>query len=310
MVLFHQNIRGATKAMARETEKKLHWFDKKAPRTVITIILTASATVCGGLITRFPDSGLTILFIVLTVLFVILQVLFSIHCATFDKFREISVSEMESKIKVYKKLFEELPQLFDAQAAGLNKIAKDIKTSGIIPGDRWTFDDASTHVCASIAHFIRDYSSTSVNVYYVKIMDDLGTKVKMVGCSNDLGDVPSTYMIDRPVIKNGDAYFDIKMFDRKKLHAEFRLNPNDVDNVFSYNDREKESGKKEQFLFIPVSCDKRKMIGLIEIIVPKGNKMAESELEMKNIQKLLKIYSSVFILLYKAEKAAIALPNP
>lgn len=284
------------------------WFDKKTPRTVLTISFTAAASVCGGLITKFEGVHLTILFIGLTVFFVGLQIAFSIRCATIDKVREYSVAEMEEKTKAYKRLFEDLSPLLDTQAEGINRIANSISASGIVPGDRWTFDDASNRVCASIASFVKEYSHTAVHVYYVRTVDKAGKTVKMVGCANDLGEVPETYLIERPVTHNKDAYFDIKMFAKKNLRAEFRLNSTDVDNVFNYADREKESGKIEQFLFIPISCDKQKMIGLLEIVVPKGEKLAENDADMKNIQKLLKIYSAVFILLQKAEKAAIALP--
>ena len=43
--------------------------------------------------------------------------------------------------------------------------------------------------------------------------------------------------------------------------------------------------------------------------MPKGSRIADNEQEMKEIQKLLKIYAAIFVLLHKAEKAAIAIPN-
>lgn len=295
-----------------DTEKiKTHWFDKKLGRSIVTTGLTIITAVSAGLITRFEDAGLTGLFIGLTVVSIILQAIFSARCGVFDKAREISVEETNEKIKVYKKLFEQLPPLLDRQAEGINKIAKNIQDNGIIPADRWTFDDASTYVCASILSFIKDYTQVNgpVNVYYVKATNDQGTEIKMVGCANDLGNVPDPYMISKPVREGPNEYFDVKMFARKSLKAEYRLNKQDVDNAFYYADREKESGKCEQFLFIPVSCDKKKMIGMIEIMVASDYKIAEQESDMKNIQKLLKVYSSIFVLLHKAEKAAIALPT-
>ena len=295
-----------------DSEKiKTHWFDKKIGRTIVTIVLTAVAAVSGALITKFSDAWLTCLFIVLTILSVVLQVVFSARCSVLDKARELSIEETDAKIKVYKKLFEQLPPLLDRHSEGLNKIAKNIQENGIIPGDRWTFDEASTYVCASIMSFLKDYSQTNgtINVYYVKATDDQGKTVKMVGCANDLGNVPAPYMVEKQVRNEPNEYFDIRMFAKGSLKAEYRLNVKDVDNAFYYEDRDKESGKCEQFLFIPVSCDKRKMIGLIEIMVATGYKIAEQESDMKNIQKLLKIYSSIFILLHKAEKAAISLPK-
>ena len=290
---------------------KIHWFDKKAGRIVVTIVLTAAAAIFAGLITKFPDIGITWLFIILTIVSIILQVIFSARCSILDKAREISIDETEKKIRVYKKLFEQLPPLLDRHSEGLNKIAKNIQENGIIPGDRWTFDDASTYVCSSVLSFLKDYSgkNSPVNVYYLKTLDEQGKEIMMVGCANDLGNVPDTYMVSKPVREGPNEYFDVKMFARRSLKAEFKLNAKDVDNAFYYADREKESGKCEQFLFIPVSCDKRKMIGLIEIMVGAGCKIAESETDMRNIQKLLKVYSSIFVLLHKAEKAAISLPN-
>ena len=218
--------------------------------------------------------------------------------------------DMEIRNKVYKKLFEELPSLLNEQAAGLNKIAKNINEDGIIPSDRWTFDDATSYVCESIMYFLKSLCviGDTVNVYYVKRLGNDKTKVKMVGGSNDLGETPSIFLEERRVTEDKTAYFDIKLFARNRKNAEFRLTSQEVDNVFFYNDREKEAGRIEQFLFIPVSCDKDKIIGLIEVIVPKGSKLAGNEQDMREIQKMLKIYAAIFVLLYKAEKAAIALP--
>ena len=199
--------------------------------------------------------------------------------------------------------------MLDRQSAGLNKIARDIESSGIVPGDRWTFDDASTEVCNSIMTFIKHYCKASVNVNYVRTIDPAGKIVKMVGCANELRDVPTTYMKEQTVTNEATAFLDVRMFARNKLQAVYRLTPHEVDKAFSYHDREKDSGRRQQFLFIPVSCDKKKMIGLIEIIAPKGNIIAKTDKSMDNIRKLLTVYSSIFILLHKAEKAAIATPR-
>lgn len=78
---------------------------------------------------------------------------------------------------------------------------------------------------------------------------------------------------------------------------------------FAYSDRKKSAGKYEQFLFIPVVCDANKMIGLVEILAKRGDRVAETEDEMRKIQKLLRVYLSIFAVLTKAERAAIAVPQ-
>lgn len=300
---------GMGTSFTEKNRNKSNFIDKKYVRIILSIICAVVSTVCGALISKFDDTMLTNVLIILTGIFIIIQGALSYRWTELDRAREINTLEMEKKTSVYKKLFEELPYLLDKQAEGLNKISKDIIKNGIIPGDRWTFDDASTLVCHSIRSFLKDYCNASCNVYYVRTINDEGNIVKMVGCANDLGNVPSIYMIERPVTVDRNAYYDIRMFSRRNLKAEYRLTANDVDKVFNYNDREKDSGHIEQFLFIPISCDKRKMIGLVEIIVPKGEHMVDSNDEMVNIQKLLKIYSSIFVLLNIAEKAAMAQPH-
>lgn len=288
---------------------RILWFDKKVPRAILTIAFTCIPAILCGLISVPMDDTLKVFVFVFAVIFIILQVIFSLRCTNIDKLRELTVDEMERKIKIYQKYFQYLPPLLFKQAKGLNHIAKDITTNGIVSENRWAFDNpAIDEVCESIARFIEDYTKTSINVYYVRTINDVGTRIKMVGCSNQFGDAPKINGVERDVVDAKDTYFDIQMFAMKKIHAEYRLTADEVDKVFYYDDREKESGRIEQFLFIPVSCDKQNMIGLIEILVAAGSRIAENEYEMQNIQKLLRIYSSIIVLLHKAEKAAIALP--
>ena len=283
-----------------------HWYDKKAWRVALTIGLTATTAVFGGMISF--SKKLTIIFIVLTVVSVVLQAILSAHYALFDKNRELDVADAKVQMRSYKLLFESFSIILNEEAEGINKIARDIKNNGIIPSDRWTFDKATSKLCQSIKRFIQERTNVGVNVYYVRTVDDTGSRVKMVGYANEFGDVPSTMGVERVVSNDPHAYFDIKMFANNTLKAEFRLTKEEVDKVFEYNDREKDSGKREQFLFIPVTCDKKRIMGLIEILVPTGLKIAEKDEDMRNIRKLLQVYSSIFILLNKAEKAAIAIP--
>ena len=295
--------------VSNRKRSRIPWYDKKPWRTIITIILTALSAICTGLITKFTGFWQTVGLICAAAVLIVFQMLVSIHYSTLDKVEEFSQKEMEDKIRAYKKIFEDLPMTLDTQAEGLNSIAKDIEQTGIVAGNRWTFDDASSNICKSVADFIEEYSGSPVNVYYVKTVDDAGTKVKMVGFYDYMRESPDIYMKERVVLSDDPAYYDLKLFARKKLHAEYRLSSKAVDKVFNYHDREKESGKYEQFLFIPVSCKKNKMIGMIEIVATKGNQFAQNKQDMIQIQRLLQIHLSILVLLFKAERAAIALPG-
>lgn len=296
--------------MVNENTYAEKWYDRKIPRIVLTIFFTGAASISCGLITMFHNY-ISVAFIVLTIIFTSLQIIFSLRCSLIDKVRELSVDNMETMIGVYQELFASLPSILDEQASGINTIANNISNDGFLSAERWTFDKATNQLCESIASFIKNYSGTDVAVCYARIDEKKEGMIKIVGYANKLNEYPSTYLVEREITNNKDVYFDIKMFYKQNLEVEYRLDSTSVDKAFYYQNPEKNLGKYEQFLFIPVSCDRKKMIGLIEVVSPKGHIIAESDEEMKNIAKLLRIYSSLFILLYKAEKAAIAIPpNP
>ena len=294
----------------RTEDKHLLWFDTKSGRLISTIVLVIFVTAFGLLISVVSNVILKIVFCVIAIVSAIIQSVFSIRCAAFDKAREEDVNYAESRLRIYKAMFENVPVILDDSAVGINEIARSIKTTGILQSDRWTLDKSAKSLCESMKRFVKQLciKGDSVNVYYVRTMDDDGTKVKMIGRANDYGESPKTYRVERQVTEDETAYFDLRMFAKKENHAEFRLTAEEVDRVFYYKDRERESGKYEQFLFVPVVCDENKIIGMVEILLKRGNKLAETEDDMKRIQKLLQIYLSTFGLLTKAEKAAIAIP--
>ena len=195
-------------------ENKVVCFGFALNKTLTNIFFTVVATVCSALISKFESVIATGVCICITVLVIILQGLFSRHCITYDKEKRREIAEIARKDKIYKKLFEELPTLLKDQAIELNKIAKNIQEKGIIPGDRWTFDEATNYICESIMFFLKQFCKMNdvINVYYVKRTDD-EKKVKMVGCANDLGEAPSIFGKERSIINSKTAYYDIKMFE-------------------------------------------------------------------------------------------------
>lgn len=286
----------------------IRWLDRKSVRVVVTILLTAFTTGAGYGISIIQNATWKIIVLIIGITCAVLQVVYSLHCASIDKAREENIARWQRRLGIYKELFESSPVILDDTAERINAVANSIIREGVVPGDGWRFQNSAKALCREIRNICRKLciQGDGVNVYYVQVMNDNCTEVKMIAKTDR--QTPKIWNVPRKVTDERSAYFDLKMFASKHNHIEYRLNSKDVDNVFEYKDRERESGKIEQFLFIPIVCGENKIIGMVEIILNKGSKIAETDAEMEEVHKYLQIYLSTFVMLSKVEKATYALP--
>lgn len=286
----------------------IRWLDRKSVRVVVTILLTAFTTGAGYGISIIQNATWKIIVLIIGITCAVLQVVYSLHCASIDKAREENIARWQRRLGIYKELFESSPVILDDTAERINAVANSIIREGVVPGDGWRFQNSAKALCREIRNICRKLciQGDGVNVYYVQVMNDNCTEVKMIAKTDR--QTPKIWNVPRKVTDERSAYFDLKMFASKHNHIEYRLNSKDVDNVFEYEDRERESGKIEQFLFIPIVCGENKIIGMVEIILNKGSKIAETDAEMEEVHKYLQIYLSTFVMLSKVEKATYALP--
>lgn len=290
--------------------KNRSFIDGHVARVVINIILTVVTAISASLVTRFNSVKLTILCIVICVISIILQGLYSLRLSTIDKIKEQAISDSKKRMKAFELLFNSLSKELQNASSGINSIASSVIKKGRAPENRWTFDDSSNKMCAIIYELLIILSAkgSDIHVNYVKRNDSDVNYISLVGCCNYMDEPPINYREDRN-INDSDAYFDARLFRTNRSHAIIKLTPHEVDTVFEYKDREKESGKREQIVFIPVLCNQKKMVGLVEIIADKGTVIAETEEEMKKIIKMIRVIHNAMLLLQKSEKAALAIPK-
>ena len=286
----------------------IRWLDRKSVRVVVTILLTVFTTGAGYGISIIQNATWKIIVLIIGITCAVLQVVYSLHCASIDKAREENIARWQRRLGIYKELFESSPVILDDTAERINAVANSIIREGVVPGDGWRFQNSAKALCREIRNICRKLciQGDGVNVYYVQVMNDNCTEVKMIAKTDR--QTPKIWNVPRKVTDERSAYFDLKMFASKHNHIEYRLNSKDVDNVFEYEYRERESGKIEQLLFIPIVCGENKIIGMVEIILNKGSKIAETDAEMEEVHKYLQIYLSTFVMLSKVEKATYALP--
>ena len=251
---------------------------------------------------------------VIAILVTIIGVVGNVGYATFlagvDGASEKAIKKAQNDMKQYQILFGSLCKEMFEDAEGINRIAYQIK-KGRLDEYRWNLQSRANKLCELTKKFLSkqvvlNESDIVVN-YTIKLDDD--HMIKTIGCDKALNEKLSIYNKPRD-IDDPKAYFDAKMFKCGKSKPVYKLTPEDVDKIFEYENREKESGKYEQCLLIPVMCDENKMVGNFEIVTKRGTKLVDSDREMKNLITLMKIFTSLLLLLQKIEKAATAKPKP
>lgn len=286
--------------------KKL--IQKKAFRILITAALAIIGAISGGVISIF-DGQNRVIAIVVCCIATGGNVLLSAVIATIDRNERIAHEEAAKKMDVYRTLFEGLSNEFQNTAEQINKIANDIIKKGTVSGERWTSDGGAQAICTLIFKMVRDLcvDGDDIEIIYTKKLES-NNEIQTVAFINDEMECPRCFM-KRRNINAPDAYYDAKMFLSGESKAVFKLSSQEVDKSMVYIDREKESGKYEQYLLIPIMCNKNKMVGLLEIFARKGTIIANNKEEMKKIRKLLKIMCSLLLLFQKTEKAFMATPK-
>ena len=122
--------------------------------------------------------------------------------------------------------------------------------------------------------------------------------------ANQNRQAPSVY--DKPrQFKDIDiktAYHDVKLFSEGKSDIDIRMGVKEVDDVFLRG-----RGKYHLYIGIPVFCDDKKMIGLLEVIALDETMLGcttKEELE-EIVSKYLVPYANIFLLMHKMEKALL-----
>lgn len=287
-------------------KKFIKFLFKTWPKIIITIILSLCLLVLDYFIEK-PENRNWILFFAKTII-IIIETVYSFLAAIDGKVNKEQIEEMENHFNAYGSYFENIPNLLDKQSAGLNKIANDIKNKQTLSENRWTEDDAADSICYSIMSFLRNYCNAhgKIHVSYIKKIDEV--KIILTGSSDRHAHVPLNNT-PRIILNSATSLRDEIMFAQNTIEFDFGLNSKNVDNAYKLEDRKKYVGKYEQYLFIPVSCDQKNVIGIIEILTYKGVIIAKKPEDMLNLKNLLESYSSIIVLLNKAEQAATALPG-
>lgn len=205
----------------------------------------------------------------------------------------------------------------------------EIIEEGKIYCDNWNFDMASSLLCAEIYNHIitnitvcGEYDSIAdVEVLYVKLVENKKSRSKnstplinLCAFYHPSRQSPSLYRQNREINKkdsSGKLYHDAKLFKEHTNSTSILLTRDDIQRDFGFL---KFDNDYNQYIGIPVFCEtadnKSRMIGLLEIVC-HGSCLLSTEPETikQYIDYYLSSYASLFLMLYKNDKALRATPK-
>lgn len=290
-------------------------------KPVVRAIIVALLTVFIGLITSFLgnwDSAQPY-FIIKVVVFLgvaLAYICFTGFYAKNDVNQRRSYEVLQHQLDTFEDLVISIISICETTASDVNTCIHLVNEKHIIDPNIWNYEKACKLVCERIYDNICKLSgSKKYGVAYIRLIEDEVSedKVEMIAYANQNRHKPTIYKEKRQ-FKNVDlknAYHDLCLFEKAKSDSDIRVGVDEVNEIFAYDSKEKSNknrGKYHLYVGIPVFCDNRKMVGLLEVVGLDETKFQcftkEEVEEVSN--KFLVPYANIFLLLHKLEKALLA----
>ena len=177
----------------------------------------------------------------------------------------------------------------------------------------WNFNKACQWVCEHIYRSVQILrGSKDFEVVYVKLLEGGQTEnnVMLVAYANQNQHKPTIFNEKRcfeVTDSNGHVFHDLELFTRNSADTEVLIGSEKIEEVFAFRSKESRNqnkGRYTQFVGVPLFCDNRKMIGLLEVVSFQGSTLGLTEKEIQEVaNKYLVPYANFILLLHKLEKA-------
>lgn len=217
----------------------------------------------------------------------------------------------QRQISTFEDLVISIISICGTNASDINTCIHNVQKTKKINLKIWSFNKASWLICQHIYNNICKLGdSKKYAVAYVKLIEDGGAEdqVEMIAYANQNGHKPTVFGKRRKFkgIDLNSAYHDLCLFNRARSDNDIAMGTEEVNKIFVQN--KGNAGKRFLYIGIPVFCDNRKMIGLLEIIGLDNSMLScisKEELE-EATNKFLVPYASIFLLVHKMERALLA----
>lgn len=246
--------------------------------------------------------------IIVSAIYILVVIVFGIVESKMSKMLQV----FETQNEAFCVALSSLIKLLKESATGINAIAHDIVEKSQIDLTVWSFDKSCQACCDMIYEVIKKVAlaGNDFEVCYTKLVEQPSSSkdIMTVGFANKTTSKPSILYKQRNV--EGDkCYYDGKLFNEANADIVVTLNWEETSDLFEFKNRERDKKKYLQYVGIPVFCDNKKMIGLIQIVAKNKSIIADNKEEMTEMaSKYLVPFGHLIVLLNKAQKGLVAGP--
>lgn len=295
------------------------FIHKPVVKTAVIAILTTAISICvgklgtweGGIAKQWP-------FLLALIVTVLLDVVVLCYYATAEVNMRKVIEVQERQIKGFTDLIVNIITVSAENTSEVNTCIHKVNETHTIDPNIWNFEKMCRGLCSLIYRSLCELGgSMQYGVSYVALDEKTpkeNPSIKMVAFANKNMHKPSVLGKSRKVPCGEEvekSYYDAALFHSEKADNVIKWGAKEVEEVFRYStpeEQEKHKGKYQLYIAVPVICDNRKMVGLLQIAGMDNSFLGcltKQELE-EITDKLLVPYANIFLLFHKMEKALLA----
>lgn len=289
-----------------------HPVVKNLSLSILAIIVGGAASAMGG---WQPSDANFSKKLWLLIIFSCIYIATLIYYSTFERNINTLNKLLTNQNKAFEDIMVGIMTICTRSANKINISIHKIIEEGNVDLNIWSFDEASSWVCKEIYTTICDLNGVSKDftVCYVRLVEENKPEnlVYMNAYFDQTRNTPKIYN-KRRNINDSHSFHDARRFKENNSDIEALIGYEKIDDLFSYSSissKKKNKKKYNQYISIPVFCNDKKMIGLLEVVCLNKASLAETEEELLEFaKKYIVPYSFILLLLHKLEKALLALP--
>ena len=279
--------------------------------SVIPIVISFFSSV---VVAGFTESKFLLAFVFLALFVVFVASYIALLCfyAKTDANLKAANKRLRNENNALKKAVSHSVSMYKKMSEALNSFSKSIIDDGQIDLNIWSFDKNSMWVREAVHELLKNLNGeeNAYGVSYVKLIEKAEKSYAVtVGFANDASTPPHVFGKERDIDEK-HAYFDTKVFKSGNPEIVTMDNSDRIYEEFEYENKKDKSKKYSQYIGIPVLCENRKIIGLLQVVSYEGSLIASNNKELREIAKKFFVQFAYFSLLSsKTEKGLISLPS-
>ncbi|MBO5938172.1 MAG: hypothetical protein J6Q82_01560 [Clostridia bacterium] len=285
------------------------FYDNPRLRAGLSAILTALVSISLAVLGNW-DSKQEGFWVKVSV-FVVLSIVnlsYVIFCAAQDSKEHALIAELKRENDVFKKAMSGIISISQENSSKINECLHQYLTDGKIDPKVWNYKKACYLLCATIYEFvIKLTKNEKVEISYVKLNENIPDEIQLYAYRNQNNQPPKLLNIPRDFSdKNAISYYDMELFQNHCSETDVLYGSDEINNRFfrTREERERNPKKYKEYVAIPVFCDNKKMVGLLQIACLEDCSLAEDKAILKEIaNKFFVPYANLFLLLHKMNKA-------